>query len=183
MSRRLTNDDRKVIRERLLAHAFGQRAAELLKEEHVLAAAAYDRVYSKKIRDAMAALPPGFVAEEGGIYATVAGRRCSLKFGEPRRVRSGYAGNIPDKCFNVLADDALGAKILAHANAEKALNEEREKAAMAVRAALSAMVTVKQCLERWPEVRTFVADLEKKPSTALAIPLRNLNKMLGLPPT
>ena len=183
MSRRLTNDDRKLIRERILEHAFSKRAKALAAEENALADAAYDRIYSKKVRDAMAALPRGFLVEDEEIYANVAGRRFCLKLTEPRRARAGYALNNSDKCFNVLADDALGMKILAHGDAKKALQAEREKALSSIRAALASMSTVKQCIERWPEIRAFVEDLEKKPVTALAIPLRDLNRTLGLPPS
>lgn len=182
MSRRLTNDDRRTIRKRLLEHAFAKREAALLKEENVLAAAAYDRVYPKKIRDLMAALPEGFLSEDESIRATVDGRQFDLKFSEPRRGRHGSPHYTTAKFFNVLGDDALGTKILAHANAEKALKEEQDKASSNIRAALLAMTTVKQCIERWPEARVFVEDLEKKPVTALAIPLRDLNRALGLPP-
>jgi len=182
MSRRLTNDDRNVIRKRLIEHAFAKREEALLKAEHVLAAAAYDRIYPKKTRDLMAGLPDGFLQEESCVWANVNGQRVGLKLASERRVRRGYHGDTPDKCLNVLSDDALGIKILDHVKAEKALKEEMSKAKENVRAALSSMTTVKQCIERWPEARTFVEDLEKKPVTALAIPLRDLNKTLGLPP-
>ena len=181
MSRRLTNDDRKVIRERLIDHAFSKREAALLKESNILGMQAHERIYPKKLRDAMAALPEGFLYTDDDVCVNVGGKRVEIKLSARVRVRQGHT-SAPDRSLSVLDDDAFGAKVLAHARAVESLRDEKSRAERDIRLALLSMATVKQCIERWPEARVFVEDLEKKPSTALAIPLRDLNKTLGLPP-
>lgn len=181
MSRRLTNDDRKLILERLIEHAYAKREAALLETSNVLGMQAHDRIYSKKIRDTMASLPEGFLSVDNDVCVNVGGKRIELRLATSVRVRQGYTAHS-ERSLSLLGDDAFGLKVVAHAKAIETLRDEKNTAERNIRLALSAMSTVKACIERWPEARTFVEDLEKKPVMALAIPLRDLNKTLGLPP-
>lgn len=166
---RLTNYIRETVLARLLKHAFEAREKALEKDKHAFARQVYDAIYPAAIQKAMKALPKGYLPTDGDLKVSFDGKYTHVYFGESRLVA---------KCHEYNA-----AKVFEPKKIEDALKAEKSKAKSSAEAALNSCTTVKKLIEVWPEVEPFVKDFATtSQSRALALPIKELNKSLGLPP-
>lgn len=178
MSTRLTQSLRKKITNRILDHGFKDREADLLKTEHVLALQVYAEAYPPKVQKAMKALPSSFFSLDADLTCYIQGRYTSLTLPEERLQAGGRetAAKFSDT-------HPIAKEIFAWQAAGEKLNEERAKALRTTQGILAGVRTVEKLVEVWPEIASFTTDLaEPKPVTALALPMKEINTALGLPP-
>lgn len=177
-STRLTNDMKETIIKRVIDHGFEARAKELWETETKLAAKAYDRLHPKKIREAMAALPRGYLNTSGTILVSINGCNYRLDLPEKRPEPGDYhRGRLL-----LPGDDKLAVEISAFMNERGAMKKDCNEARANARAVLNSVRTIAQLVKVWPEVEAFAADLETKPTAALAVRMDDLNAALRLPP-
>lgn len=81
------------------------------------------------------------------------------------------------------AKHPLTARYDAWKKAQDDLDAEKSKAKSSAEAVLNSVTTVKKLIEVWPEVEQFARPFAvESPSRAIALPIRELNARLGLPP-
>jgi hypothetical protein len=185
MNRPIRNHDREFITKKALA-SFDLRFDELKQREHALALAAYHSIYSQEERDLVAACPDNWFRKDNCLDFNVAGLSMRLQTGgeglpvpyKNKNGSDGYGCNPR----GVIQAGELADKILALADDGKALNKERAKAKAALMAMLAKVSSLKKLQEIWPEGKPFYALLEtaQTQSTALALPISDINKMLGI---
>ncbi len=175
---RLTNDTRHLIAKRAVAHGFDKKEAALLAEERALAAKVYDREYPAKIQKMLEALPNGIVRESDTIRFHVAGQYRMITLAKAKRRGVDCDG------LKLAADDKLAVECFDFWRREKAFKEARDLARREANAVLASVTTLARLLQVWPEVESFTQDIgaSGQPITALAIPIKDLNVKLGLPP-
>lgn len=181
MAVRLTNFIREQILNALLKHSFEARENDLKERKQAFAKEIYNDIYPPKVRAAMAALPAGFlptdkylrVAFEGGSYTRVC-------FGERLPIAKAHEYNAA-KVYP--PEHPFTARFIALDREEKDLEREKDEAKNNAKAVLESVTTVKKLIDVWPEVETFARPYAaESTSRAVALPIRELNAMLGLPP-
>ncbi len=179
-STRLTNETRRIIRDRMLEHGFAAREKALKDQEHVLAREVYDALHPKAVQDAMASLPNGYLDTDTDIVAHVDGQRHYLVYAPGVELREATNG----ASLSILGNTALGKKLIAHAKAKGLCESEKKKAQHEASGILASVSSLQKLLTVWPAVESFTTDIGAtgRPVTALALPIKALNKALGLPP-
>lgn len=180
---RLTKYIRETVLARLLKHAFEAREKALEKDKHTFARQVYDAIYPAAIQKAMKALPKGYLPTASYLMVSFDGKYTHVYFGESRLVAEchQYGQYGAAKVFG--PKDPLTVRYHELEKIEDALTAEKSKAKSSAEAALNSCTTVKKLIEVWPEVEPFVKDFATtSQSRALAIPIKELNKSLGLPP-
>lgn len=83
----------------------------------------------------------------------------------------------------IAADHPLAQRFLEIEDADRELDGQREQLEAQVRGALGSFTTVKKLLAAWPEAAELLpADSPDKPKPTLpAVPMADLNKLIGLP--
>lgn len=88
----------------------------------------------------------------------------------------------PDTRVTLLADDPLTEQLYAIDHDAAALKSEREQLTVSLWAVLDSVTTDKRLVEVWPEAVAFIPAAERAASPQLpALPIADLNKMIGLP--
>lgn len=88
----------------------------------------------------------------------------------------------PDERVTLLADDPLTEQLYAIDHDAAALKSEREQLTVSLWAVLDSVTTDKRLVEVWPESVAFIPAAERAASPQLpALPIADLNKMIGLP--
>lgn len=190
MTTRLNQWMRDAILTKLIARAFDARELELKKLDKELAQDVYADLYSPKIQQAMAGLPAGFLPES---------RYVMVKFGETmdqahwasgaeeaRRIANVHGGRH-SACARVYAPEhPLCVRHEKLRTLEQELSHERDEARRQIKAVLYSCSTVEKLIKTWPEMEEFAKGYlnaaNRPTSTALAIPLVELNSLLKLPP-
>ena len=176
---RLTNDLRRVILKRIFEHAFTARDAAMEVEERAVARKVYEHEHPAKIRAAMAVLPKGFMCEDDYIDVRIDGQARRLQLGGTYQIsRTVVHGHVA-----LASSEPIGAEVKAFHVKKAAYEDEKEKRKREARTIVFAASSVKRLIETWPAVETLVSDMKgEKAVTALALPMRDLNAALGLPP-
>ncbi len=173
---RLTN----YIRERICQAMLNKRfnAEEPPKsEEHAIAVACYERLFSKEDRALMESLPEGWLQLSYWMNVTFYGRAPQLRLDRPRPFPHS------ENCLRLAADDELSKRWGKYEDAKAQYKQNRRNASHSIMTMLKSCSTIATLSKRWPEAVPFIpVDLQAQaPSTALAIPIPTLNAMLGLP--
>lgn len=88
-----------------------------------------------------------------------------------------YGGHI-----NLSPDDPLTEQLYSIDHDSAALKSEREHLKLSILAVLDSVTTDKRLIQIWPESIAFIPAAERAATTNLpALPVANLNKMIGLP--
>jgi len=181
MAVRLTNFIREQILAAVLKHAFEAREKDLKERKQAFAKEIYNDIYPPKVRAAMAALPEGFlptsdylkVSFEGGSYTRV-------DFGESLPIANDHMYSAA-KVYP--PEHPFTARFIALDREEKDLKREKDEAKNNAKAVLESVTTVKKLIDVWPEIETFARPYAaESTSRAVALPVRELNARLGLPP-
>lgn len=181
MAVRLTNYIREQVLNAVLKHAFEAREKALEAEKFALGDAVYNDIYPEPLRKQMAALPDGFLPTDGDVKVQFEGQRFTrVYFGERRRIAKSHEYNAA-RVYD--AKHPLTARYDAWKKAQDDLDAEKSKAKSSAEAVLNSVTTVKKLIEVWPEVEQFARPFAvESPSRAIALPIRELNARLGLPP-
>lgn len=177
---RLNQTRRETVLQKMLDHAFGVKRRELNEAKRKLASDIYDEVYPEKTRRLMKRVPAGFLPTASGFQVTFAGQYAMVYWSEERPVADRHQHRAV-RAFS--ASDEFSVRNLEIEERERRLQEDRDKAYSAARAALGSCATVKQLVEMWPEAAPFVKDFTAPPQQrALTLSIGDLNRQLGLSP-
>lgn len=181
MAVRLSNYIREQVLNAVLKHAFEAREKALEAEKFALGDAVYNDIYPEPLRKQMAALPDGFLPTDGDVKVQFEGQRFThVYFGERRRIAKSHEYNAA-RVYD--AKHPLTARYDAWKKAQDDLDAEKSKAKSSAEAVLNSVTTVKKLIEVWPEVEQFARPFAVESSSrAIALPIRELNARLGLPP-
>lgn len=122
--------------------------------------------------------------KRGRISVNVAGQRREYYWnGDDNYDPSDYHEKLcPDRSATLTADDHLTEQLWAIDDAAKALKDEREQLTVSLNAVLDSVSTDKQLIAVWPEAVAFIPAAERASSPQLpALPIADLNRMIGLP--
>jgi len=170
----------------LIDHAFSKRQKELDALWPEFAEEVYQDVYPPDIQKKMSALPEGFLKKSKSIHVQFGGRDgiAGVTMKNERRCASKYFdswGVSVAKIYDEKHPLTLRYKALTLVG--KTIKDEIEKASQNARAVMNSVSTVNKLMTVWPECEKFIKPhLQLSTSTALAIPMVELNKTLGLPP-
>jgi hypothetical protein len=139
----------------------------------------YEDVYEPKVRAAMKRLPPEFLPYDkqicvslGGAYEAINVDKCPVA----------YKDTFYSRAAKVY--DSTHPLVLRFRELEKKkheLQDKKNEAKSAAKAALDGCMTIKQLIEAWPEVKPFVRDyLVTRKTVALTITTKELNAHFGL---
>lgn len=200
---KLTNSIRDSILKDLQTYAFLERAQAQIDAEIAFSTEVFETVYKDHL-DMMAKAPDGFFGldDDFKVYFDYDCQQLNLNTGldhsiestwrsfgvkhkenANRRMPSNARGNQAVKRFDL--DHPLVAKFLKLKSSNAELKAEIEKASRTAKATLNSVTTIAKLIEVWPEARVFAEKyLVSGDQKALlpAIPRRELNNALGLPP-
>ena len=193
---RITNDIRSQIIVGLIEHRFAKEVALLQMDMITLASDIYCDVYSQKDRDAMDALPNGWVPTSQHIGIAIGSDvQCirfdgympgfgnlMLKTNEELRVPAkDYRewGFSVSKVYEPDSEMALRINQMHIRSAElsKTIDDCQRKAAHM----LSKFFSSEKLIEAWPEVEKFIPNIAKEEKNLPAIPVDTFNTMFNLP--
>lgn len=202
---RLTKPIRESILKDLLAYAFLERAQAQINAEAAFSTEVFEDTYAAHL-DMIKAAPDGFFPMDDDFKIVFDNDHARLDFG------AGFDYNVPAdwRAFGVRKasenpnrrmphrattnqavkrleiDHPLTAKYLKLKADHERLDDEIRKASRTAKATLESVSTINKLVEVWPEARVFAekykVDGEAK-AILPAIPRRELNSVLGLPPT
>jgi hypothetical protein len=205
---RLLKYHREQIARKVLNYKFQNSTNQLqsLETEHRnLAQAVYEATFSKKERELMDSLPQGWMFEDADIKAKFGGEVVSLYFSGYLGGLRGSAYNElgqmgykrPDDVQRRMPyhnhygiqkvfahDDPLTVRFNSLSRRFQTMIEEARKSSRMLNATLAASYTSNALIKAWPEVAPFVKQVcgsPSAPSTALVVPVTQLNETFGLP--
>lgn len=181
---RLTNQVRDELIGKLLDNAFGEKANQIKEWRFDFSEKVYNDIYDKKTREAMLALPDGWLAEKTEFHVQFGGDSrgyCERMLREPKRFLAKHSrGAI--KVF-----DVSHKLTIEHGKIDVAiedLRQERRTAEQQARAVIYSCTTTAHLKSTWPEIADEVVQFEPKGETDKAnaiIPvMEGLNERLGL---
>lgn len=173
------NDREKLIQARYNSWAESVRVRYVTPE--VMALVEQIKQLMSKIPESIAEPTLGFKVDYEIYRANVAGQTRTVMYGEIDE--EGYrVKRITPEGVILSADDPLTTELhLIDADSEK-LKSEKEQITVSAKAVLNSATTDKKLIELWPEAIAFIPAAEKAARPNLpALPIAELNKMIGLP--
>lgn len=179
---RLTKDTRYILVSRIIEHGFSEAGTALLKEEYDLGLEVYNYAHPEKYRKLMAQFPAGYFGTDDDIYLHVDGEYHKLAFG--KRLPFPASRGQSKTEVSITSGEPLGSRVLDFVRRKTKHFEERKTAHSAAYGVVNSVDTLQKLLEVWPEITEFAKDIlaKEKAVTSLAVPIKNLNDMLKLPP-
>lgn len=173
------NDREKLIQARYNAWAESVRVRYVTPD--VMALVEQIKQLMSKIPESIAEPTLGFKVDYEIYRANVAGQTRTVMYGEVDE--EGYrVKRITPEGVVLSADDPLTTELhLIDADSEK-LKSDKEQIMVSAKAVLNSATTDKKLIELWPESIAFIPAAEKAARPNLpALPIAELNKMIGLP--
>ena len=195
---RMNQEDRQSIAAAILDHKFKPLFLANNEEQYALGLRVYDALYDEETKKWIKQAPEGWLSHSTSVTVNAAGRKYSLRFGLksnpatnsqlwtqlPVCIRHADSWNYASKTF--VAGDELGEAIAKNATDAEELKTMHAKAKEQLNAALSALRSFEDVLEKWPEVESFVKPRMQARCVEVpglpAVKFSDLNTMLGLPP-
>lgn len=177
MTTRLTNELRTHILGQLLDHKFKAKEQEHKSRESDLALSVYKTMYTEEQIAKMNALPDGWLEEVNYFRCYIRGRSTHMDIA----TGSVRVPHDHDHYYDVPVDSAVAKAWALLENDREALREARVHAYQAAGAALRQAYSVEKLVTLWPEVKPFVPQTAVPQVVSLALPIPQLNMMLGLP--
>lgn len=187
---RLTNDIRDSLVTKLIRHRFDEPAKQLALKQAAFTYKVYRALFSEGEFNLIQDLPSGWLPSVCDIEIKFGGDYQRLAF-SPRPL---IGDRLDDKEYPMPASmncrcakqfpvrDSLTKESIQLTREYDALREEISSVKQQVRAAVYSTSSTDKLLEVWPELEPFLKDyVGVKFSTALAIPVKDLNAALGLP--
>jgi len=177
MSNRLTDTIRRQIVDKALNQTLAIKEAELKQREIDLGAKAYDEAVPKKLRDALANIPSGWVIMKKSVSFNANGWVVKMDFPFEKAVPRHAEYNNPaiGSVSETTADE-----LQRWAQDKKSLAEERDTMSSKLRAMLGSFYTFKQMRDRWPAGSEFYDEFDHEKTNVPMIMVEDINKMLGI---
>lgn len=178
----LNNETRNHIRSAVLKHRFEKEAKRLDKVRDGTADEFYNQMLTPSQRRIINTAPEGWFREKTGVFFYVMGEShyCAFPDDKPRRVPSNFE-RYSNNAVRASDSEGVGLTVKTYYADKKKMDDDRDAASAAVGETLRAFRYVEDLVEAWPEVKKFIPkDAVKAATTALAIPPKQLNEMLGL---
>jgi hypothetical protein len=170
----------------VVSKAFDDESVQIVKDLQSLARRVYDDVYPEDVRQKLQAVPPEFLNMCFSVCASFGGDIDSLVFGNDLQLPISHK----HERYNGMKMFPPSHPICkAHEHLKQrqiSLKDRRNKARLDAKAVLFGCTTTKQLVSAWPEVASFVekyiptGDGKSPPVVALAVCMKDLNKVLGL---
>jgi hypothetical protein len=181
MSTRITDTMRQAITTRLINHRFEKDEKALRRREHELAMKVHRARYDTPTRNAMEALPEGWLPVDHRVRLRIGSYSHELRFIDPARVA------FADKDYSVEVaklkrGDELAAACQEYRVAANALAAARKELTEKTSRTLAGFGSVNRLVSAWPEIKPFLDQLgysDEKKSLPAVIPAE-LNQSLGL---
>lgn len=158
-------------------HRFGPEYVALDRREGLLATKVYRAVFHADF-ERMTSLPDGWLYETNSVCVQLGTQHTQLRSEKDIRLPWSKRGD----CLAVFdGSHPFAEEYEAILRDRKDLDARRKKAKNAARSVLYSVSTVKQLVKVWPEVTEFVP-LDSKPAQLPALPIAELNGLLGLRP-
>jgi len=182
---KLTGTMRDSILSSIMSHAFSGREEELKAREAELAREVYEDMYPKEQRDAMAALPSGWLPTRSDITAKMGRDEDYFKrFALADNVRVPYSDY--HGCKKVYDDEhPLAVEYQKLHSEQQALKKEKEEVKRRANATLNSVAMSGKLKALWPEISSFVEAVERRYGGSYHVPsttIVELNEKLNLPP-
>lgn len=166
----------------LINHAFGARKESLVKDEQNLADVIYCSAYSPEELERMCSLPKGWLPTATQFTVKFGDNGwTTVDWGKERPIQEKSKG----RAFIFDHHHDYTARYFRIQGIRKQLQEEERQARSSASAVVRNVSTYKRLIELWPECEPFAAKHKAAavppPTTALAIPINDLNKAFGLP--
>lgn len=180
---RLTEAQRRAICHKALAHALDADQAKLNADWARFGDDIYKDAYAETDRRRMARLPRGWLPEVDGIKAQFGSDILDVAFFSKRRIPNA------DGDENYWSRRVVKQYSATHVMSQRATELTRRKEAMKdrradlnakVMATLHSVQTVKRLHEVWPESKQFTDGMSFEIANLPALPIKALNKLLGL---
>ncbi len=181
MAIRLNAFIRNQILSAVMQHGFAARERALDDEKRAIGEAVYNDVYPEEVQAQMSALPPDYLPSSSDLRVQFQGYGFNrVYFGKSRPIAERHTYNaavVYDQ------DHPLHARYHKWTNAQDSFIEQRNSARAEAEAVLRSVTTLEKLIKVWPEVETFAKPFfVVSASTAVAVPIKQLNAALGLPP-
>jgi len=174
---RLTNNDRTSVLQRALDHAFLERKNKLKKDEDALARSAYEKLFPKKTRDALAALPSVWLRQDNCLMFSFRGLHAQLCLIESHTLPIPY----DSRRLGEVSDEATHAAFLKLQGELGDYNRAYKEAKSGIWEMLLRFGTLKTLREGWPDGAKFYDHLKPREDALVpALQVSKINEMLGL---
>ena len=178
----------------LMRHRFQKEIDNMVAREIPLARRAYEEKFSEKERHLLESVPYGWVKKSDRIWIKANGGDYLLFYcgqfcvtPEPwakesvdfKRVCEGLCDPFPD-IFVLINDKALGDEIAGFAQERHDLKDCIYATQSSLTQQLKKIDSVNHLVELWPDIKPFIEALNITPASVPALPIADLNKMVGL---
>lgn len=184
-SLKLTKTMREEIQTKILKHAFQEREEELNKRLSTIALRVYEDIYPKKQREAMDALPKGWLPSRNQVTAKMGKDQ---EYYKTFRLEKNVCVPYTDihSCSKVYDDEHPLAVLYQKYVADKdAFSKEWQDMKRRTWATLESVTMTGKLKALWPEIEKFVTEVENRYGGSYHVPsttIVELNSRLNLPP-
>jgi putative DNA base modification enzyme with NMAD domain len=140
-----------------------------------VALAVYNAMYNEEQQKLMASLPSGWLCTRTRIEVSVDGERHCYYLAKDKPSPDNH------RDYRTTRRTPVGALIHKYETEKEAFEERKDEALRLARAALASHRTVEALVKAWPEVEPYLPKGSEPMTTALAVPVKQLNALLGLP--
>lgn len=186
---KLNNDIRHDLVNRLLSHRFEKPSLEYSKKWEDFATEVYDKSFTKDEKTWILNLPDGWLPKEDRI-SVIFGSEFTMVYFSMNPVigpcKPCIRKPMPDKYTQTSRVQFAPTNpiVKKHDNLCREINEFKalvRNTKKELEVTFSSVATTKALLDAWPEMKPFLEDYVPAMTTALVIPVKHLNKTLGLP--
>ena len=172
---KLTNQIRDDIRSQLMKKAFSKKQELIAEAEFNVSQSLYDE-YIKEYQKYINKLPENWLTKRDYIYIRdINGYLLSVQLrGNIKTTR-----DLPS--FQLKKEDRTQELLTKFLKQKEEFIKEKQTMDLEIKSVLNSVNTTQQLLKTWPEVEEFIPRDAERPITALALPIKNLNKSIGLP--
>lgn len=161
----------------LMAHKFDAKREELKQRKYDLADESYFSLLSEAELKILNEAPTGFFREQSTLYLSANSDSFTICMSITRRTPYAWG-----QYSTLQLGSAMSKKWAKYDRDAQALKSETEETGGVLSATMRTFRYVEDLIAAWPECEKFIPkDLKKAATTALAIPPKKLNQMLGLP--
>jgi hypothetical protein len=182
---RLNKDDKAGILQKAMEFGFAKRTKDLATREDALAVACYDTIYSKTLRDQLAAIPKGWLTIVGKgarrdwcrrLIVQIGGQVVSLQLTD---IALHVKSDAEQTCIGIIDGRRLVDRYRDLTAAQEVLKSERKVAQAQIQALLDRSVTLRTLAGMWPEGKAFYSHLKPRAGVPM-IQISVINTALGL---
>jgi hypothetical protein len=179
---RLTQETIRIISGRALKAAFKQRLDDIRQQEHDLAMACWEHVFTADARNHALAAPTGWIRQDRCLRFNMGFRQTTLNL---NNTSVPVPHSTDCRTLGTIHDETLNQRFTDFERDRNALQSERERANQGLFSLLNSAKTMKRLAEIWPEGLPFYErelEVSKRAASVPAVISEDVNKLLGLAP-